>query len=78
MTATSHLLTIACVFVASALNIPVLCTDCSPIAFHQQDDGDVEDDMTIREVGCCKPESTTQAVRVEAFSQSFKKGTPEN
>lgn len=32
------------------LNIFVFCTDCSPVASYLQDDVDVEDDMTIREV----------------------------
>lgn len=32
------------------LHVSVFCTDCSPVASCLQDDVDVEDDMTIREV----------------------------
>lgn len=31
-----------------------ICTDCSPLPSSVQDDGDVEDDMTIREVRVAK------------------------
>ncbi len=54
ITACVFVLYMFCVFIllclVCTLNAFVLCTHCSPIVSCLQDDGDVEDDMTIREV----------------------------
>lgn len=54
----SHSFTFVCLCICGIQTVQstlvsfMFCTDCCSVASHLQDDGDVEDDMTIREVRC--------------------------
>lgn len=63
--------------VQSTLVSFMFCTDCCSVASHLQDDGDVEDDMTIREVRCTTRPSN-ESVRdqpVNCFGELKNGGT---
>lgn len=55
----------------------MFCTDCCSVASHLQDDGDVEDDMTIREVRCTTSPSneSVRDQRVNCFGKLKNGGT---
>lgn len=55
-------------------SVSVLYADGSPIASHQQDDGDVDDDMTIREVSCMDLNNAGCQSRGSYLSQRFSSG----
>lgn len=53
-------------------NVFVLCTDSPPVACRPQDDGDVEDDMTIREVSQTTSQTKARTTHLQTHSDRIR------